>query len=57
MPCGTVQVRRHRGAIVTVDAMHTQTDTAHTIQNQGAHQVFTAKAENKHLYAQLKNLA
>ena len=44
------------GAVITVDAMHTQHDTAHAIQDQGAHYVFTVKANNKHLYAQLKKL-
>ena len=44
------------GAVVTVDAMHTQTDTAATIRAQGAHYVFTVKANNKHLYAQLKKV-
>src|SRR5699024_12231156 len=44
------------GAVVTVDAMHTQTDTAHAIRAGGAHYVFTVKANNKHLYAQLKKV-
>ncbi len=44
------------GADVTLDAMHTQTDTATTIRAQGTHYVFTVKADNRHLYAQLKNL-
>ena len=44
------------GAVLTVDAMHTQTDTATTIRARGAHYVFTVKANNKHLHAQLKNL-
>ncbi|WP_143847497.1 ISAs1 family transposase, partial [Nocardiopsis sp. JB363] len=39
------------GAVVTLDAMHTQTDTATTIRGGGAHYVFTVKANNKHLYA------
>ncbi|MBB6119476.1 ISAs1 family transposase [Nocardiopsis algeriensis] len=44
------------GAVVTLDAMHTRTDTATTIRAGGAHYVFTVKADNKHLYAQLKEL-
>lgn len=44
------------GAVVTVDAMHTQTQTAAAIRGAGAHYVFTVKANNKHLYAQLKDL-
>lgn len=44
------------GAVVTLDAMHTQTDTATTIRGGGAHYVFTVKANNKHLYAQLKKV-
>jgi predicted transposase YbfD/YdcC len=51
-----LQVIDVAGAVVTVDAMHTQHDTAVTIQDLGAHYVFTVKANNKHLYAQLKNL-
>ena len=44
------------GAVVTVDAMHTQRDTEHAIQGLGARYVFTSKTNNKHLYAQFKNL-
>ncbi|MET9781512.1 ISAs1 family transposase [Nocardiopsis sp. NPDC055879] len=44
------------GAVVTLDAMHTCTDTANTIRTGGAHYVFTVKANNKHLYAQLKKV-
>ncbi|MBB5494044.1 ISAs1 family transposase [Nocardiopsis metallicus] len=44
------------GAVVTLDAMHTQTDTATTIRTGGAHYVFTVKANNKNLYAQLKKV-
>ncbi|MFC9087288.1 hypothetical protein [Nocardiopsis dassonvillei] len=50
------QVIDIEGAVITVDAMHTQHETARTVQGQGAHHVFTVKANNKHLYAQLKNL-
>ena len=44
------------GAVVTLDAIHTHTDTAHAIRAGGAHYVFTVKANNKHLYAQLKKV-
>lgn len=44
------------GAVVTLDAMHTQTHTATTIRAGGGHYVFTVKANNKHLYTQLKSL-
>lgn len=44
------------GVVVTLDAMHTQTDTATTIRAGGEHYVFTVKANNEHLYTQLKNL-
>ena len=43
-------------AVVTLDAMHTQTHTATTIRAEGAHYVFTVKANNEHLHAQLKEL-
>lgn len=43
-------------AVVTVGAMHTQTQTAAAIRGAGAHYVFTVKANNKHLYAQLEAL-
>jgi predicted transposase YbfD/YdcC len=44
------------GAIVTLDAVHTQVDTAATVRAGGAHYVLTVKADNKHLYAQPKDL-
>ena len=44
------------GAVVTLDAMHTQTHTATTIRAGGGHYVFTVKVNNKHLYTQLKSL-
>jgi predicted transposase YbfD/YdcC len=45
-----------RGAVITVDAMHTQTDTARTITAAGADYVFTVKANQPTLHAQLKAL-
>jgi len=45
-----------RGVVVTVDAMHTQTDTAQTITAAGGHYVFTVKANQPTLYAACKNL-
>jgi predicted transposase YbfD/YdcC len=51
-----LQVIDTDGAIVTLDAMHTQADTAATIRAGGAHYVSTVKANNKHLYAQPKEL-
>jgi len=44
------------GAVVTVDAMHTQTDTATAITGAGADYVFTVKGNQPTLYAQLKAL-
>jgi predicted transposase YbfD/YdcC len=44
------------GAVITVDAMHTQTDTATLIVEAGADYVFTVKANQPTLYAQLKAL-
>ena len=32
------------GAVITIDAMHTQADTAQVILGQGAHYVMTVKA-------------
>lgn len=45
-----------RNSVVTVDAMHTQTDTAKAIVAAGADYVFTVKANQPTLYAQLKAL-
>lgn len=44
------------GAVVTCDAMHTQTDTATTITDAGADYVFTVKANMPTLHAKLKKL-
>jgi predicted transposase YbfD/YdcC len=43
-------------AVVTVDAMHTQTDTARTITGAGGDYVFTVKANQPRLYAALKKV-
>ena len=43
-------------AVVTVDAMHTQTDTATAITNAGGHYVFTVKGNTPTLHRQLKAL-
>ena len=45
-----------RGSIVTVDAMHTQTDTAAVITTAGAQYVFTVKANTPTLLRRLKAL-
>lgn len=45
-----------QGCVVTVDAMHTQDDTATAIVNAGADFVFTIKANRPRLYAALKAL-
>lgn len=45
-----------RGAVITVDAMHTQTDTATAITRVGADYVFTVKANQPTLHAKLKAL-
>ena len=42
--------------MITVDAMHTQTDTAITITDAGGDYVFTVKANQPNLYAACKNL-
>nr|WP_301486864.1 ISAs1 family transposase [Intrasporangium sp.] len=42
--------------VVTVDAMHTQTDTAKMITDGGGDYVFTVKANQPTLYRQLKEL-
>jgi len=44
------------GAVVTVDAMHTQTDTAVAITSAGGDYVFTVKKNQPSLYAACKNL-
>ncbi len=45
-----------QGAVVTMDAMHTQHETAAAITDAGGDYVFTVKGNQKHLYAQLKAL-
>jgi predicted transposase YbfD/YdcC len=44
------------GAVVTIDAMHTQHDTAQLIIGRGACYVMTVKANMPSLYRQLKKL-
>jgi predicted transposase YbfD/YdcC len=44
------------GAVVTVDAMHTQDDTAEAITTAGGDYVFTVKGNRASLYRQLKAL-
>jgi predicted transposase YbfD/YdcC len=44
------------GVVVSVDAMHTQTDTAAAITGAGGDYVFTVKANQPTLYAACKNL-
>ncbi|MGH3632364.1 MAG: ISAs1 family transposase [Sciscionella sp.] len=44
------------GAVLTLDAMHTQTDTARTIVGAGGDYVFTVKKNARTLHAQLKDL-
>jgi predicted transposase YbfD/YdcC len=44
------------GAVVTIDAMHTQHDTAQVILGRGAAYVMTVKANMPTLYRQLKKL-
>ena len=44
------------GVVVTVDAMHTQTDTAHAITSAGGAYVFTVKGNTPTLHRQLKAL-
>jgi predicted transposase YbfD/YdcC len=44
------------GAVVTLDAMHTQTDTAETITGAGGDYVFTVKANMPTLHHKLKEL-
>lgn len=44
------------GVVVTVDAMHTQTDTAHLIVEAGGDYVFTVKGNQPTLYAACKAL-
>lgn len=45
-----------QGAVVTMDAMHTQHNTARTITDTGSDNVLTVKGNQKHLYARLKVL-
>lgn len=45
-----------KGAILTLDALHTQTVTAAQIMAAGAHYVFTVKANQRNLYRALKAL-
>lgn len=45
-----------RGVVVTVDAMHTQTDTARQITGAGGDYVFTVKANQRNLFAACKAL-
>lgn len=44
------------GCVITVDAMHTQTDTAKAITDAGADYVFTVKGNQPKLFAALKGL-
>ncbi len=44
------------GCVVTVDAMHTQRDTAAAITGAGGDYVFTVKANQRSLFAACKNL-
>ena len=44
------------GAVITIDAMHTQTDTAKAILARQADYVMTVKANMPALYRQLKKL-
>ena len=44
------------GAVITVDALHTQSDTAQAITGRGAGDVMTVKANMPTLYKQLKKL-
>jgi len=49
-------LRADGGVVVTVDAMHTQTDTATAIVEAGGDYVFTVKANQPTLYAACKKL-
>ncbi|MGL5865192.1 MAG: hypothetical protein ACRCYX_04860 [Dermatophilaceae bacterium] len=44
------------GSVITVDGIHTQTDTATAILAAGAHYVFTIKANQPTLHDAAKNL-
>jgi predicted transposase YbfD/YdcC len=44
------------GAVITADAMHTQTTTAAYITDRGGHYVFTVKANQRSLFARCKAL-
>jgi predicted transposase YbfD/YdcC len=46
-----------KDAVVTMDAMHTQHETARAITTAGGDYVFTVKGNQKNLYARLKALA
>jgi predicted transposase YbfD/YdcC len=52
----TLDLAADGGVVVTVDAMHTQTDTATAIVEAGGDYVFTVKAKKPKLHAQLKAL-
>ncbi len=52
----TLDLASGGGVVVTVDAMHTQTDTATAIVGAGGDYVFTVKGNQPTLYAQLKAL-
>jgi len=52
----TFDLRADGGVVVTVDAMHTQTDTATAITTSGGDYVFTVKANQPTLYAACKKL-
>ena len=43
------------GAVITIDALHTQSDTAQVITGRGADYVMTVKANMPTLYRQLKS--
>jgi predicted transposase YbfD/YdcC len=53
---GTLDLTGSGGVVVTVDAMHTQTDTAQLITDAGGDYVSTVKANQPTLYAACKNL-
>ncbi len=44
------------GAVITIDALHTQSDTAQVVTGRGADYVMTVKANMPTLYRQLKKL-
>ena len=53
---GAFDLAADGGVVVTVDAMHTQTDTAELITGAGGDYVFTVKANQPTLYAACKRL-